>query len=328
MTASKRQKAFTLVELLVVIAIIGVLVALLLPAVQAAREAARRNQCGNNLKQLALAVQNYHDTHRVFPPAVAGYIAAPNQYTQGGCPGWYHTNGFSWRTLILPFMEQQTVQDLMDFRYNHGSCYGGRGFPWMGMDPASGAPVGRRPGQIVIDTFLCPSDPTVFVGSDAPTNYAGCYGDDPRVEMNRGAFAIRHKVTMASIIDGTSNTVLIGEVFRGKDFGRQGGASLQDPVSANGQRCRQWVEETAWCGIETRTPPNYWEQDITNWTDPVCGGCGHVNDRRPISSLHPGGAQVAFVDGSVHFVPETIDQAVWAATGSRAGKEPRTFSGN
>lgn len=313
-------KGFTLVELLVVIAIIGILVALLLPAIQAAREAARRSECSNNLKQLALAVQNYHDSFGVFPPAVGGSYMS-GHYQQTGCPGWYHANGFSWRTMILPQIEEQALYDQMDFDYCYGSCWGGRGFPWMGMDPATGAPAGERPGEIMVDAFLCPSDPTTRIGNDAPTNYAGCYGDHPRIENERGVFSVRRKVKMASVVDGTANTAMIGEVFRGKDFYRAGGSG----ASANGQRCRRWVEETAYCGFETRTPPNWHERDQTAWVDPVCGGCGYNSDRRPISSMHPGGAQSAYVDGSVHFVTQDVEQSVWAATGSKFGKEAQTY---
>jgi len=325
------KSAFTLVELLVVIAIIGILIALLLPAVQAAREAARRSTCTNQLKQIALAVHNYHDLHKVFPPAVAGYTGTATVYPN--CAGWYLSNGFSWRCLILPQLEQMPLYQKMDFRYEIGGCYppgAGRGFPRMG-DPA--ATNANSPGYTVIPTFMCPSDPTNKQGSEAPTNYAGIWGDNPSLTNNppRGIFAARYQVTMASVTDGTANTAMIGEVFRGKacDHVTSGVGAL------NNQRCRRWVEETGYCGAVTGNiensvalglPPNDPRNDLITWSDQSCGGCFNSSDRRPISSLHPGGAQCAYGDGSVKFIPETVDGTVWRNTGSMAGQESNVFN--
>ncbi|NLF73280.1 MAG: DUF1559 domain-containing protein [Candidatus Anammoximicrobium sp.] len=314
--------AFTLVELLVVIAIIGILVALLLPAIQAAREAARRSQCSNNLKQIAVAVHNYHDRCRAFPSAVGGYLNGT--VYPSPCPGWVLTNGFSWRTMILPDIEQQALYDRMDSTYSHYNCYRNRGFPRMGDEAPSSS---SSPGYTAIPTFLCPSDPTRFVGSDAPTNYAGIWGLEPRLNSSDSVAGIfsRIKVDMGGIVDGTSNTAMVGEVYRGKAMYLTGPAA-----SYTGQRCRQWVEETGYCGAATNFTPNYGITDGTpdqwSWADPVAAGQYGANDRRPISSLHPGGAMCAYGDGSVKFIPESVDQAVWAATGSRAGKESETFS--
>src|SRR5436190_13039206 len=147
------RRAFTLVELLVVIAIIGVLVALLLPAVQAAREAARRSSCGNNVKQLGLALHNYHDTNRKFP--MAGYLTAPPVTTSSSLP-FHHT----WLTSLLPFMEQQALYDNTNM-----------------MLPAWGQPIVSRE----IPTLRCPSDGG-YNGSVSDhqnigiTNYAGSEG--------------------------------------------------------------------------------------------------------------------------------------------------------
>lgn len=306
-------RGFTLVELLVVIAIIGILVALLLPAIQAAREAARRAECSNNLKQLALAVQNYHDTHHVCPPMKAG-----NQSSKypGSCPNWILSNGFSWRCLILPYIEEQAIYDQIDFGDTNHSCY----HPFT---PGSGYVYynANMPGRMRIDGFECPSEPTRPVGTDAPTNYAGIYGATAQYNHSTkpllGVFEWR-SVKMADVLDGTSTTAMIGEVYRGKSYYRTSGGG-QDYT---GQRCRRWLEETGYCGAETGTTPNDPRRDEVSWTDTWTS---NLSGRKPISSLHPGGAQAAYVDGSVHFVVDTVEQAVWAATGTKMGKEAETY---
>ncbi len=320
--------AFTLVELLVVIAIIGILVALLLPAIQAAREAARRSQCTNNLKQIAVALHNYHDTHLAFPPVSGGIRSS----AYPGCSGWIISTAFSWRCMILPQIEQQSLYDRLDFSVvGHSSCYpaapGNTGqFPRLGdPDPAG------RPGDAVIPSFVCPSDPTRQVGTEGQTNYAGVWGDQPRPETDRGIFS-RLKVTMGHISDGTANTAMVGEVFRGKacDHVYSGAGAL------NGQRCRRWSEETGYCGVATGTydnakaawvgmTPNDPRADLITWSDMHCGGCFQNTDRRPISSLHPGGALCAYADASVHFIPDSVDGDLWRNTGSRSGQEAGVY---
>ncbi len=316
---------FTLVELLVVIAIIGILVALLLPAIQAAREAARRNTCMNNLKQIAVGVHNYHDTFLAFPPVSGGIQAAA--YT--GCAGWIVSNGFSWRAMILPQIEQQSLYDRLDFKKVTTGCYpsgdSSGAFPRLGdPDPAG------RPGDALIPTFMCPSDPTRQIGTEGPTNYAGIWGDVARPEADRGIFS-KLKVTMGHITDGTANTAMVGEVFRGKALYRPTG-----PAWHNGERCRRWAEETGYCGAATNVTPNYGMlvpagvapetvADEVTWVDMHCGGCFNATDRRPISSLHPGGALCAYGDASVHFVPESVDKTLWQASGSRSGAEASVY---
>jgi len=311
----RKWRAFTLVELLVVIAIIGILVALLLPAIQAAREAARRSQCTNNLKQIATALHNYHDTHLAFPP-VSGGIRTD---AYPGCAGWIISTGFSWRAMILPQMEQQSLYDRLDFSKVTTGCYPAGdtsgAFPRLG-DPD---PTGR-PGDTVIPTFMCPSDPTRQQGTEGPTNYGGIWGDTPRPEADRGVFS-RLKVTMGHITDGTANTAMIGEVFRGKACDHvYSGVGV-----CNGQRCRRWVEETGYCGAATNVTPNWHENDRITWVDMHCAGCFQATDRRPISSLHPGGALCAYADASVHFIPDTVDQVLWQNTGSRSGQEAGVY---
>lgn len=201
----KKHPGFTLVELLVVIAIIGILVALLLPAVQAAREAARRMSCTNNAKQVGLALHNYHDVYHSFPKIVWGYPDRP-QNEIGTLPAPYH---HTWVTAILPYMEQQTLYDTIDFRL-----------------PAWGQPhVGT-----LISTLRCPSDNTYSEVSEthglAWTNYAGsegyhwwptAYFGPPRPGFDRvgdvsGLFAPGKKWrAISNMTDGTSNTVIVAE---------------------------------------------------------------------------------------------------------------------
>ncbi len=326
--------AFTLVELLVVIAIIGILVALLLPAIQAAREAARRTQCTNNLKQIAVAVHNYHDIHKAIPPVVGG-VRTGTPYG-GSCPGWTWSTGFSWRSMILPQIEQQSLYDRMDLSKVTLGCYPpgdpSGGFPRLGdVEPANP----NSPGYTVIPTFMCPSDPTRQVGSDAPANYAGIWGDTAKLgsaaDADRGVFSTL-KVTMAHITDGTANTAMIGEVFRGKACDH-----VYSGVGAvNGQRCRRWAEETGYCGAATGVydsalarfvgmTPNDPRADLITWTDNHCAGNFLHTDRRPISSLHPGGALCAYADASVHFIPDSVDGDLWRNTGTRAGQEAGVY---
>ena len=158
-TTGSREKGFTLIELLVVIAIIGVLVGLLLPAVQQAREAARRSACTSQVKQLALACHTYADAQQAFPAGQGG------TYTKWVSPGISHGGRLSWIASVMPFMEQQMIADTINANPNRSVWWGGFRY--------------GRPG-IGNPTFLrCPSDtqPTVSAGQYAPTNYLGCYGD-------------------------------------------------------------------------------------------------------------------------------------------------------
>jgi hypothetical protein len=134
---------------------------------------------------------------------------------------------------------------------------------------------------------------------------------------------------MGHITDGTANTAMVGEVFRGKQ--------IQHAVTGgfyNNQRCQRWAEETGYCGAATGTwngtawvgmTPNDIRPDLITWVDNHCAGCFQDTDRRPISSLHPGGALCAYGDGSVHFIPDSVDGDLWRNTGSRAGQEAGVY---
>ncbi len=215
----KRRTAFTLVELLVVIAIIGILIALLLPAVQAAREAARRSQCSNNLKQIGLALHNYHDTFNSFPPA---------RVRDQRCTDEWNSNNISWHARILAYMEQSALYDAINWEV------------WPGWN----APNDQVRNKVVTG-YLCPSDSgdggimwTALDGTRvsgyAPdgalghTNYVACVGDDPRLRTttgeSRGIFFVMRrridgqasgKLSFASVRDGTSNTLAFSECVIG-----------------------------------------------------------------------------------------------------------------
>ena len=319
--ASRRRLAFTLVELLVVIAIIGVLVALLLPAVQAAREAARRAQCTNNLKQLGLAVHNFHDTHKRFPNSshqmlfrnpdlVANPAVHPRDQWDNGRDRWAYS------TVLLPFMEQQTMYD--ELLRTHIP----QERPWHNTQLL----------RTRVSTFLCPSDPgsSSVHGSDlAPISYQ-CNRGDYWLDWNwwesRGVFGRGNTAnkTFAGITDGTSNTMMIAEVKIGRQGSRKVTEALASNVGAyNGAPpsiCLARVGPDRMFTGDIQGPgwlPGWrWSDAITPYTmwhpmlppnGPSCGNSGESWAIITASSYHPGGVNVLMVDGSVSFVSETID---------------------
>lgn len=298
-----KRTGFTLVELLVVIAIIGVLVGLLLPAVQAAREAARRMQCSNNMKQLILAQHNYHDTFKTFPPGRLGPDGSNPPGTSNANFDGAARSGCSGMVMILPFMELQNL-------YDSGNLIQGNIFSQMpGWDtPEALAAIAQRPS-----VFACPSDISedTRIESGHPlgvtsyslvggTNGPSSYGTNVKY-TNTGMFMYYNAYGMESCIDGTSNTMFIGEVARGDN-------EDQGSVWAVGSRLRSHVRTT-------RNPMN---------TPP---GLGTVLDlygvqcNAAFSSLHPGGANFAIGDGSVRFIAETINLTTYRALSTRAGGE-------
>ncbi|MCA9085921.1 MAG: DUF1559 domain-containing protein [Planctomycetaceae bacterium] len=342
----KQRRAFTLIELLVVIAIIAILIALLLPAVQQAREAARRTQCRNNLKQIGLALHNYHDTFDQLPGTVSA-AAAPQA---PGCQSWMLSQGYSWRVKILPYIDQAPLYNTIDFtRTGYAGCYGG-----LGSVTTPGTPAHSRNTRL--NAFLCPSDPTAAsqVANEYGTNYPAAvraradeqHSDPTNNDATKDlGLLCRGGARLEDAKDGTSNTLMVGEVYRDKQFERTSGAlpTPAGPAAAaanhNGQRCRDWMESTAYCQcnagvvVDTSLPANaggnpkqykqIWKindskPDQVTWTDTVDGGNG---GGRPMSSAHTGGVQALFGDGAVKFISENADAFAWAHMFSRQGGE-------
>ncbi|RMF91889.1 MAG: DUF1559 domain-containing protein [Planctomycetota bacterium] len=312
MTYTRRNSGFTLVELLVVIAIIGILIALLLPAVQAAREAARRSQCTNNLKQLGVALHNFHDTNKRFPAATheQNFVNPPNSTSNAYYERW------SYACSLLPFMEQRALYD--EFMQNHL----GITRPWNDNSLT----------RARIDTLLCPSDGQskgIPGRNQAPISYHVNRGD---YWLNwdwyecRGVFGRGDKkvVSFASLQDGSSNTIAVSECKIGvkgsrkvteavaRDAGAYNGAPPSlclAQVGANNEFTGN-VETGDW-QIGWR-----WADSITPYTlfftmlppnGPTCGNTGESWAIVTASSYHPGGANVLMCDGSVHFIQETVD---------------------
>ncbi|MFO0904480.1 MAG: DUF1559 domain-containing protein [Pirellulales bacterium] len=290
-----RARGFTLVELLVVIAIIGILVALLLPAVQAAREASRRTSCVNNLKQVGLALHMYHDTHQTFPSGWLAMDPATRLPLAEGQPGW------GWAALLLPYLEQRTVSEGM---IQHSLSI---------MDPVHNA-VRVQP----LAVFRCKSDtgqsefslpdesnPSTVFARLATSNYVGvfgtteledCEGLPPGVIcQGNGGFQHQLGVGLHEFLDGTSNTLLVGE-----RSSRLGYSTWVGSVSGGEEAMARVL------GIADH-PPNH--------------PGAHLDD---FTSEHPAGTNFLSADGSVRLVVETIDLGVYAGLATRAGGEVAT----
>ena len=308
------KTAFTLIELLVVIAIIAVLISLLLPAVQSAREAARRSQCLNNLKQIGVALHTYHEIHGVFPP---GYVS--NYRRDGGDEGTAEDDlgpGWGWASQILPQMEQTPVYNSINFS--------------LSMTYAA-----NETSQLTrIATFICPSD---FTPSKVPvrdetntttiytvgtSNYVGVYGVGEIGEApgrGNGTFYRNSNVGISKMIDGSSNTFIVGERSHNLSYvtwtGRAIGGWLFTTSSFEGGTNKFSPEpEESFCMI--LGPVELQEEDGIPRTPNYPSA--HVED---YWSRHPGGVNFLFGDGSVRFIKNSINEQIYAGLATRAGGE-------
>jgi prepilin-type N-terminal cleavage/methylation domain-containing protein/prepilin-type processing-associated H-X9-DG protein len=302
---SRPARGFTFIELLVVIAIIGVLVALLLPAVQSAREAARRAQCSNNLKQIGLAMHNYHSEMDVFPP---GYVSQ----TQGNQPDGNELDmGWGWAAMLLNQIEQRVIFDMTNFN-----------LPII-------APDSQTVRVTNITIFLCPSSTgsgpvtlrdasnNVLVSDLAPSQYIASAGQFEVADSpadNNGVFYRNSRIGQRDMADGTSQTLMVGERSRNVADATWVGAIPMAQVCTN----PRWP-------IQDCEPSNVM---VLGHTGPSPGGQSWVDTPNykgagadDFWSLHPGGCNFLFCDGSVRFVKETINPRTFSYLSTRAGGE-------
>jgi len=280
---------FTLVELLVVIAIIGVMVGLLLPAVQSAREAARRMQCQNSFKQIGIALHNYHDTHKVFPAGWLGHDESGRHFVDGA-------SGWGWAAMILPQLEQAALYEQLDFNQTvlseSNSLNRATPISILRCATDTGAPLWE----------IHDRDSHNPLATLATSNYIGCYGtfdlheceETPLGEhcTSDGMFFHNSRLRFADMIDGTSTTIMIGE-----RTSRLGMSTWVGNVPHGDHSFARIV-------AVGDHPPNH--------------PGAHMDD---FSSLHPGGAQFLYGDGRVQFMSENIDLAIYQAQCTRAGRE-------
>ncbi|WP_165226396.1 DUF1559 family PulG-like putative transporter [Aquisphaera insulae] len=323
------RRGFTLIELLVVIAIIATLVAILLPAVQAARAAARRAQCTNNLKQIGLALHNYHASMGTFP---VGFL-----YPTGSVPATTSPLQYRWSALaqLTPHLEQAALFHAINFDFPLAYRPSGATAFWP-FYPANTTAMATR-----VAGFLCPSDGAPAPAEDSgPTNYVFCTGDGSNggdATDAPGVFILGRAISLASLVDGSSGTVGVSEQLLGiagpytqttptpvpspeaRAFARVSSGPLTDGACAPAPA--GWLLNKGagwWDGNYLNTlfnnhePPNGPRPDCITYHNPGW---------KAARSLHPGGVDVLYCDGHASFVRDTIDRAIWKGVSTRAGGE-------
>ncbi len=361
---SRGYRAFTLVELLVVIAIIGILIALLLPAVQAAREAARRSQCSNNLKQIGLGLHNYHDNRGRFPEgnispaarATSKYVVPPAAMSNAGCFSGTNANtpfpGAPWSATILPYIEETALADALNMESTFPSSFGDTG--------AVNHPAANSPLYAHVDTYKCPSTPpgmlewvaVATVGQPLPgvdrttMNYFACMGgglEEPAngnrqpspavagtnggqnctcgtvgapfpsarflIHWTNGFLHVDSKKELRDALDGTSHSILVGEtIYQNMQINRGWGTGHRTKHGSNngpGNLTGTFRAINSGKQLYNAFSNRSTDQNIHNHLSNTCYG-----------SLHPGGAQFCFGDGSVKFLNENLSLVIYRTLGA------------
>ncbi len=319
-----KRSAFTLVELLVVIAIIGILIALLLPAIQAAREAARRSACVNNLKQIGLALHNFENVNKAFPPSYGGHLGTD----------------WSAQALLLPYLEQGNLYDNIEFRQSYDSVF---------------LPDGVRLSSHRVPVYVCPSEiravPRLTDGQPVhfPINYGVNLGiwfvyDPVTRRTGEGAFRPYQSTKPAEFVDGLSQTLAAAEVKAYTPYYRNAGLTpppqdLADPATVctlggdfkTDSGHTEWVDGRAHqTGITAMFPPNTRvlctlggvAYDV-DWNNQQEGKSATVPTYAAVTarSYHPGVVNTLLMDGSVRNVSNNVELGVWRAMATRAGNE-------
>jgi prepilin-type N-terminal cleavage/methylation domain-containing protein/prepilin-type processing-associated H-X9-DG protein len=312
-TTRSVRAGFTLVELLVVITIIGILIALLLPAVQAAREAARRMQCGNNLKQIALAVHGFAEQNGCFP-----------QGEFGSEVGGVHNTGAMWSAFVIPFLEQQALYDALKISTDDSGDWASLSGTY---DPST--PTGKNIAacETVIAVFRCPTASVPLQAKDIsvdgymvakriPGMYLGCASGIVTSDVDPsdffrldGVFYNHSKTSFADVRDGTSNTLLVCEALP---------ETLEDATTKETRSGTGLKDHWYIGGDDSDTDKGgFHGQDHSEGLGSTGVAINILHNELSFGSAHSGGCQAAFCDGSIHFLTDSIDATVWSRLGNR-----------